>query len=345
MFVYRKEDKMGKNDKFQIIIKLVATMALPFGIFLFFVLITQGRFYDSVIIRTISRQSVIPILIAMALSFDMIQGTWDFSAGSVVYASAIIGGNIGKEYGVVGIFISCIAVSLILCLISGILYTFLKIPAIVLSIGLLMIYEAFPRIIFNQGVTISMKLAWLGQPPYIFVAFLVVFVLYFIIINYSQYGYNIRAIGSGQEIAASAGVNISTAKFVTYLIKSLFLGVAGALFLVSNIRIVNPDTLSTVILIFEAMMGVFIALFIRRYSGFAIGIVVGIFSMKMLTTAMVGIGMSTTIRSIVNGLFLLILLVISSNQPRYLQWRKRINTRKKIINEQTERSKSRRNYE
>jgi ribose transport system permease protein len=80
-------------------------------------------------------------------------------------------------------------------------------------------------------------------------------------------------------------------------------------------------------------MGVFISFFIRRYSGFTFGIVVGVISMKMLTTAMVACGMSATVRTIVNGLFLLVLLCISSNQNRFIDWRKRRAIGKEVRSE------------
>lgn len=48
---------------------------------------------------------------------------------------------------------------------------------------------------------------------------------------------------------------------------------------------------------------------------------IGTFTMKMLSAGLVSLGLSTTIRDITTGIFLLVLLVISSNQGRISEWR------------------------
>lgn len=302
---------------------IVMSLLLPLVIYVTFVVITDGRFGGATALRTIARQSIITLLIAMAMSFDMKSGAMDFSSGSVVYASAIIGGSLGMRFGVPGIMIGCFLVAFALCTLSGIMFTLLRIPALVLSVGMLMVFEALPRLLFKNGVAIGLGQAAWGQPPYCFIAFGIIFALYFILINYSEFGHNIQAIGANQAVARSAGVNVDKVKFHSYLFKGVFLGIAAIMYLFTNIKVSTPDTLSSVALIFDSMMGVFIAFFIGRFCGFACGMVVGVFSMKMLTTAMVACGMSTTVRSIVNGFFLLILLCISSNQGRVVEWRKR----------------------
>lgn len=299
------------------------TLLLPVFIYVLFAVITGGRFGGYTAVRTVARQTVIPVLIAMAMSFDMMQGTWDFSSGSVVYASAIIGGNLGAHFGVPGIILCCMLVGLLLSAFSGLLYTLLRIPALVLSIGCLMVYEALPRIFYQGGVNVSISSAVLAQPPYCFIVFGIAFVIYYVTANLSEFGHNIKAIGANQTVAYSSGVDIRKMKFITFLCKGFFLGIAGFMYLFSNIKVSTPDTLTSIALIFEAMTGVFIAMFLSRFCGMGVGMMVGVFSMKLMTTAMVACGMAATVRSIVNGFFLLLVLCISTNQSRAVDWRKR----------------------
>lgn len=315
---------MNKNGKLKNISFNVAMSALlPVFIYVAFIIITDGRFGGMTALITVARQAIIPVMIAMAMSFDMMQGTWDFSAGSVVYASAIIGGNLGVKFGMPGIIIGCILVSILLCAVSGILYTVLKIPALVLSIGCLMIYEALPRVFYTGGVAVRLSYSSLAQPPYCFLVFLLVLVIYMVIANLSEFGHNIKAIGANQAVAFNAGVDVARMKFYTYLFKGVLLGVAGFMYLFSNVKVATPDTLTSIALIFEAMTGVFISIFLRRFCGMGFGMIIGVFSMKLLTTAMVACGMPATVRSIVNGFFLLLVLCISTNQSRIVDWRKR----------------------
>lgn len=299
--------------------RVCMTFLLPVVIYVVFVCITRGAFGGAMALQTIARQSIIPIIIAMSISFDKMQGTWDFSAGSVVYASAIIGANIGSPYGMLGVIVCCMAVAVILSIISGLAYTLLKIPVLILSIGALMLYESLPRILFKTGGVVSMTIAKVAQPPYCFIVFGAVFVFFYVVNKFSLFGHNIRAIGANQAVAYSAGVDIVKTKFLTYIMKGILLGVAGFMYMFSNIKVANPDTLTSFGLIFEALMGTFIAGFLSRYSGLPVGIVVGVFSMKMLTTAMVACGMAATVRSLITGIFLLVLLCISSNQEKFIE--------------------------
>lgn len=73
-------------------------------------------------------------------------------------------------------------------------------------------------------------------------------------------------------------------------------------------------TFGSVNLIFDAMMGVFIAFFLEKYCNFSIGIIIGALSMNILTSGLVALGLDTTTRDITQGLFLLVLLIFSSNQ-------------------------------
>jgi ribose transport system permease protein len=79
--------------------------------------------------------------------------------------------------------------------------------------------------------------------------------------------------------------------------------------------------MGSVSMIFDAMMGIFIAFFLQKYCNLAIGVVVGTFTMKMLNSGLVSMGLSTTVRDITTGLFLLILLCISANQGKFTEWR------------------------
>ena len=313
-----------------LVFNILMTVLLPVIIYVLFRVITGGMFGGMTALRTIARQSIIPVLIAMAMSFDLMQGNLDYSAGSVVYASAIIGGNLGGRFGTAGIIAASLVVAVVLCSITGILYTTLKIPVQILTIGMLMVYEAMTRLLFKTGAVVSLKSTVVAQPPTCFVIFLFIFAFYFIMYQMSIFGHNVRAIGSNAAVASSTGVNISRTRFLTYIIKGILLGCAGFMYMFSNVKLSCPDTMTSFGIVFEALMGIFISNFLARYCGKPFGIVVGVFSMKMLTTALVACGMAATVRSLISGIFLLVLLCVSSNQARVIEWAARKRLGKQI---------------
>lgn len=52
-----------------------------------------------------------------------------------------IGGSLGNTMGIPGLIIGCIAVGVVLGVINGTVYKLLKIPCLIVSLGLLLIYE------------------------------------------------------------------------------------------------------------------------------------------------------------------------------------------------------------
>jgi ribose transport system permease protein len=266
------------------------------------------------------------MLIAMALSMLMTMGMWDFSAGSVVYAGAIFGGNIAlmTETGIVGVMIFSLITALLFTTLSGVLYNLLRVPSMVLSIGLMMIYEVIPRLIFEGGAA-EIPMAWgtLSQSPWCFIIFGIMFTVFNIVYNYTIFGHNVRAIGANQSIAYNAGVNITKIKLQAYIFGGFFLGIAGALFIFTGIRIYPATSMSSITVIFDAMMGVFLAFVLSRYCGFSFGLLIGAFTMRLLGTGLVSYGLSSTVRAICSGLFLLIILCYSANQGRFTAWRER----------------------
>ena len=90
---------------------------------------------------TVLRTTVVPMLIAMAMSMPMIMGMWDFSSGAVVYAAAILGANVASvtNTGVLGLCVSAMLIAVLLTAFSGVLYNLMKIPSLVLTLGLVMV--------------------------------------------------------------------------------------------------------------------------------------------------------------------------------------------------------------
>jgi len=123
-----------------------------------------------------------------------------------------------------------------------------------------------------------------------------------------------KAIGANIVVANNAGVNLPRTKLTAFVLSGFFSGLAALLYISNTAMIQAPISFGSIALIFDALMGIFLAFFLEKYSNFSIGLIIGTLSMKMLTSGLVALGLATTIRGITTGLFLLILLIISSNQ-------------------------------
>ncbi|WP_276929705.1 ABC transporter permease [Herbinix luporum] len=305
-------------------LRTVKSLLLPIIVYVIFVIVGNERFGSSRQMVTIARQSVMPILISLAIACNMSIGMWDFSAGGVVAVASIIGGGIAKMTGtgIPGMIIFCVIVGVIMSAATGLLYNFMKVPSIVLTIGLVLVYETIPFFVFNgAGVLISGKMTKLALSPYCFIVLAVMFTIFYIVFNYTPFGHNVRALGNGQLIARNAGLDPWKTKLYSFIFGGIFLGMAAVMNLSVN-GIVKPEAnMASVTLVFDSMMGIFIGLFLSKYCNLAIGVTIGTFTMKMLNTGLIAVGFSTTVREITTGLFLLIILGVSSNQGRISDWK------------------------
>ena len=305
------------------IINTLKTLVLPLLVIAIFAVITNGRTLNTRMLMVTLRQSIIPIIISMALIGNMTLGMWDFSAGGVVIAASIIGANLMKltNTGIPGLVIFCMLSAVLLTTLTGFLNNKLRVPTIVLTIGLVFVYEALPRIIFHGGATIRAKYTKLALEPYVFIILAIMFIVFYLLFNKSTYGHNLRALGGSQEIAKAAGINGPKILQKGFIYSGIFLGVASVLYMSNNGQINNVAPLTSVAIIFDAMMGVFLASFLSRFCNMAVGLVVGTFTMVTLTNGFVAMGLPATIRDITTGIFLLALLAISANQGRIKKWR------------------------
>ena len=239
----------------------------------------------------------------------------NFSAGAMMLFAGIVGGNLAKSTGtgIAGVFVFCFVVTLVLGAITGLLYNLIRVPSMVLTIGTLMVWEAAPNLQYPNGVTIPLTMTILAREPYCYVLLGLMFVAFYLLYNKTAFGHNLRAIGNNQAIANSVGLNSDRIKLLSYIFGAAFLGIAAVLHVSLNGELRNASSMSSMTIMMDGFMGVFMAMFLSKFCNTSIAVIIGAFSMKMLSNGFVAMGFSSTARDIVQGLLLLALLTISAN--------------------------------
>ena len=307
---------MNRKKVIQFLLNLVKSIILPVLVFVVFSILTNGRIVNSRTIMAVLRQSVVPVLICWAFVFNMTLVIMNFAAGGVVLCSLILAGNIAKlsYMGIGGLIVLCIVFALILSFIIGVMYNAMKIPALVLTIGMVLIYESIPRIFFHGGVTIARANTFLALSPYCFIVLGAMGLLFYIIYNNTAFGHNLRALGSSPAVADSVGLDSAKIKLICFVISGFFLGVAAILYGSNQGQVQNVTALGSMTIMMDAFMGVFLAFFLAKYCNLTFAVLLGTITMKLITNGFVAMGVSATIRDITTGIFLFILLAMSANQ-------------------------------
>ncbi len=315
---------MKQQNKIASMLRRAAmSLLIPVGIWVVFVIAVaiksggfDGRLISKQLITTL-RQMVQPAIICYGLMLNMSLGMMNFSAGGQMLFAGIIGGTIAKATGtgVVGLVFFCLLVCVATGAVNGLLYNAMRVPCIVLTIGMMLVWESFPKLLVPNGLNLSRNPAMtiLTRQPYCFIVLAIMAAIFYVIFNRTAFGHNMRALGSNQAIANSVGLDSDKIKFLSFLLGSVFLGI-GAVLYVSNMgEVRNVTTMGSMTIMMDGFMGMFIAMFIAKYCNMTIAIPFGVFTMKMMTNGFVALGVSSTVRDIVQGFFLLILLVIQAN--------------------------------
>ena len=295
-----------------LISKYSLMLAVPILLFVVLSVIFHGVIGTNNI-SSLMQQAVAPAILGWGVLFNIKVGNWDFSVGSVVLLSAIIGGNIAVRlnWGFAGLLICCLLVAVLAGVVVGLVYYFLKIPTIITSIGMLLIYESISSYAFEgQGIYLT---GWnlLGNTEIVIIAIVAAATAYLIFYR-SSIGYNVRAVGNNMNIAAQNGLNVYRVKAVAIAIAGLFAGLYAFISLGTSGVQKTVSSMGTMGTCFDAMMCVFVGMSITRRGNLVAGIFCGSLVMQLVKLALMAIGIPSEYNSIFIAIFVLIFMTMAA---------------------------------
>lgn len=295
-----------------LISKYALMLAVPILLFVVLSIIFHGVIGTNNI-PSLMQQAVAPAILGWGVLFNIKVGNWDFSVGSVVLLSAIIGGNIAVRlnWGFAGLLIFCLLVAVLAGVVVGLVYYFLRIPTIITSIGMLLIYESISSYAFEgQGIYLT---GWnlLGNTEIVIIAIVAAATAYLIFYR-SSIGYNVRAVGNNMNIAAQNGLNVYRVKAVAIAIAGLFAGLYAFISLGTSGVQKTVSSMGTMGTCFDAMMCVFVGMSITRRGNLVAGIFCGSLVMQLVKLALMAIGIPSEYNSIFIAIFVLIFMTMDA---------------------------------
>ncbi len=317
------------------------TLIWPVAIYVLFLVLCkifspQAAFGTWKSVDGIIKQAILCALIAMAMACNMLNDRWDFSMGIICVCTSFIAAPIAKalcagmiaengkttapSWVLAGL---CIVICMILCLINAALYLIIKVPALVISIGVMLVYETLVRVVNGgSGARLSgLSYTLFGRSPWIYIIAIAAFIIFFIIYTFTKFGYNVRSLGNNQIIANNIGVNETKNVILSYLLCGFILGIAAVVNVGLKGNIEASSTFNNNMgMMFQAFPAVFIGLYLSRYTNFTIGIFIGAFCIKMMTAGVLALGLPSAVQDIGVGAFLFFFIALTTNQGRFLDW-------------------------
>ncbi|MBS5737975.1 MAG: hypothetical protein KHW62_08220 [Clostridiales bacterium] len=290
----------------------------------------ETRSFEAVI--SLLRQGFVPAVLGWGVLFNMKVGNWDFSIGARFVLAAILAGNLAMDFnlGIIGMVLLCIVISLVLGVVVGLVYKFLKIPTLIASIGLCLIFESLTRIFYGgAGTHLTEDYMLLGGFPYDFIMFVICFALAAFFYYKRRLGYSIRAVGSNPTVAQTNGINALNTKTMALIISGLFAGLYCVLSLSkSGVCSAVSGTLGSATTVFDAMMCVLIGMSICGKGNIIFALYGGALITQILKMGMTAIGLPTTYNKVVIAVFVILFMVMSSKSAAIEKFTRRFSRKK-----------------
>ncbi len=196
-------------------------------------------------ITNILRQQFPYVLIALGAMLVIMTGGIDLASGQILgFASTFLvvvmqGLNLDSGLGLALAVVMVIAMSCVFGAINGILISYFKMAAFIVTLALMTIAEGVTYMICN-GQPLRLEASWtstkllnaftdsrfLGIPLCVYFALIVVLIFVFVI-KYTAYGRLIMACGSNDTAVRLSGINEKIRRFSAYVISAGLAGIGG----------------------------------------------------------------------------------------------------------------------
>lgn len=315
------------------LINTLKVIMLPVIVYLIFLVICFERFSNWNCIYTIFIQTIIPTITAYAIAYGNICGVFDFTIGSRLVISGVIGGLLAAQYGFAGMILGAIISAIVVGVITGVLNWWLKIPSLVLTMGLAMVFEIVgSKLAGHYGfVQIDNKYAIFGSSPNIVIIFLLSAVLFYFIFNHTVFSFHMRAVGSNEVVAKNSGIKTDLVKCKSFVYGSVFIGIAAILTLSQSGSVGAQTSLGSVTIMFKPLISVLLALVLQRICDLTVGIFIAQFTLNIIFISLIAVGLPDTFQNVVLGFFLLVVMILFENSGRIEEFKEKRAARQKAI--------------
>lgn len=219
------------KDNIGIIIALLAMC-----IFLVIFPTTRTTFLTPNNMFNILRQNASNLFLANGMTMVIILGGIELSVGSVIALSGCVAAGCVVNLGLpeaVG-FLAAILVGAIVGMFNGLVICKTDIPPFIVTLASMNIAKGI-ALVYTQGAPIRCMTdafkfpgaGYVGPVPTPVILMLIVFVIAALMINRTQLGRHIYAVGGNAQAAKFSGINVSKVKFIVYTYTGIMAGIAG----------------------------------------------------------------------------------------------------------------------
>ena len=300
------------KDNIGIIIALVAMF-----IFLTVFPTTRSTFLTPKNMFNILRQNASNLFLATGMTMVIILGGIDLSVGSVIALSGVVAAGCVVNFGLpeaVG-FIAAIAVGAAVGLFNGFIICKTDIPPFIVTLASMNITKGIALVLTGGApircMTDAFKFpgaGYVGPVPTPVILMFIIFILAALMINKTQLGRHIYAVGGNVQAAKFSGISVQKVKFIVYAYTGVMAGIAGVV-IASRLYSGQPtagdgaemDAIASVVVGGTSMSG---------GSGRIGGTLIGVLIIGVLNNGLNLLGVDSNFQYVVKGLVILLAVYV-----------------------------------
>ncbi len=216
--------------------------------------ILYDGFWDGANLRNILSQNAPIGLVAIGMTYVIINGNFDLSVGSVLAAGGVFYASVGDDWPLLLGALATVAVGAVAGALNGLVVTRFKVNSLIATIGtgaifggLVLLYcNSKPIMVTNPGFS-GLGLGTVAGIPWPGVILIAVFVAAGVVLAKSVYGRSLYSVGGSPEAARLAGLRVDVLRISVFVLLGMCAAFAGAI-LASQLSIGEPTVGATVAL-------------------------------------------------------------------------------------------------
>lgn len=267
-------------------------IALSVAVYGFFAA-TIGPFTTGDTLFAIMERFAVLGLVGLALTLCIIGGEIDLSIGSSAALSAVIVVRLNDSLGTFPALLIAVAISAAIGAIQGYLIAYLRVRAIVLTVGTLMLlrgvalFAAQEKTVmltdFDVPDFIQSKILLYFSPASLLV--IAVFILVGSFMTFTKYGREIYAVGGARTEAVAAGINLRRPMTIMFTVSGFCAGLGGAII---GLRSGTAQALGLQYLLLAGTVAAFVGgVSVHGGKGGVIGAAIGTLTVNFMNTGLV----------------------------------------------------------
>ncbi len=303
---------------------ILITAAFPVVMFLLMDILcmtVQGRhvFVSILDIQNYVRATCIAACTALALSLNLSNGRFDLSLGAQRLAASILGGNLAIRLGLggIGVLVFALIFGLVFGGVVGLIFIWFRTPAMVLGIGMALIYECLAFVGSNStGLQLyaAPNVKNLSNMYLCITVLLLILAMFLVLIKYTKFGYHMRAIGGSQKIAYNSGINIFRHAAGCYTLAGGAIACAGVFEAAYSGSMDAAMGLTSNSVVMTNCFPMYLGKYLGRWSNEAVGILVSAMTIKLFQTGLSIMKFSMTEQRVFTLCLFLVFLVFRANE-------------------------------